>query len=41
MQPEVIVCSDFLRTQQTAQGVQKVMKEYLGKEIELVVHADR
>lgn len=41
LQPDVIVCSDFLRTQQTAEGVQKILKEYLGKEAELVVSADR
>lgn len=39
--PEVIVCSDFVRTQQTAEGVQQILKTYLSKEAPLVVSTDR
>jgi len=39
--PEVIICSDFLRAQQTAKWVQNVLREYLNKEIEVEITPDR
>lgn len=38
--PEVIVCSDFLRAQQTAEGVKHILSDYLWKEIEIEYSSD-
>ncbi len=39
--PDIIVTSDFLRAQQTAEGVQKVLQDYLWKDVEIVATTDR
>lgn len=36
IQPQVIVCSDFLRTRQTAHAVKDIMKTHLSKEVEVI-----
>lgn len=37
VQPDVIVVSDFVRAQQTAQRVREILKEDLQKDVEIVV----